>query len=90
MATKKLQSTNLEKIKIDKTARVIVEGRMIIDIDAVQKRFGGKMTKNGLSIPLENIEVHKSDGGVEYVRLPYKGYGIIAEVDVPLNRLTNN
>lgn len=79
-----------KKIKIDKTAHVIVEGRMIIDIDAVQKRFGGKMTKNGLLIPLENIEVHKSDGGVEYVRLPYKGDGIIAEVAVPLNRLTNN
>jgi len=79
-----------KRIKIDKTARVIVDGRMIIDIDAVQKRFGGKMTKNGLSIPLENIEVHKSDGGVDYVWLPYKGDGIIAEVAVPLNRLIKN
>lgn len=78
-----------KKIKIDKTARVIVEGRLIIDIDAIQKRFGGKMSKNGLSIPLENIKVHKSDGGVEYVWLPYKGDGVIAEVAVPLNRLTN-
>ena len=78
-----------KKIKIDKTARVIVDGRMIIDIDAVQKRFGGKMTKNGLSILLENIEVHKSDEGVEYVWLPYKGDGITAEITIPLNRLTN-
>lgn len=79
-----------KKIKIDKTARVIVDGRMIIDIDAVQKRFGGKMTKDGLLIPLENIEVHKRENGEEYVWLPYKGDGITAEVTVPLNRLTNN
>ena len=79
-----------KKIKIDKTARVIVDGRMIIDIDAVQKRFGGKMTKNGLSIPLENIEVQKTENGEEFVWLPYKGDGITAEVAVPLNRLTNN
>lgn len=78
-----------DKIKIGKTARVIVEGRLMIDIEAVQKRFGGKMTKNRLSIPLENIEVQKSDGGVEYVWLPYKGDGITAEVAIPLNRLTN-
>jgi hypothetical protein len=61
-----------------------------IDIDAVKKKFGGRMTKNGLLIPLENIEVHKSDGGVDYVWLPYKGDGIIAEVAVPLNRLIKN
>ena len=79
-----------DKIKIDKTARVIVEGRMIIDIDAVQKRFGGKMTKNGLSIPLENIEIHKTENGEEYVWLPYKGDGITAEISIPLNKLTNN
>jgi hypothetical protein len=78
-----------KKIKIDKTSRVIVDGRMIIDIDAVQKRFGGKMTKNGLSIPKENIEVHKSEDGTEYVWLPFKGDGISAEVSIPLNRLTN-
>lgn len=79
-----------KKIKIDKTARVIVDGRMIIDIDAVQKRFGGKMTKNGLSIPLENIKVQKTENGEEYVWLPYKGGGITAEIAIPLNRLTNN
>ena len=79
-----------KKIKIDKTARVIVDGRMIIDIDAVQKRFGGKMTKNGLSIPLENIQVHKSEDGTEYVWLPYKGDGITAEISIPLKRLTKN
>lgn len=79
-----------DEIKIDKTARVIVEGRLTIDINAVQKRFGGKMTKNGLSIPLENIEVHKTDNGEEYVLLPYKGDGIYAEITIPLNRLTNN
>jgi hypothetical protein len=79
-----------KKIKIDKTARVIVDYcRMTIDIDAVQKRFGGKMTKNGLSIPLENIEVHKLKDGEEYVWLPYKGYRITAEIAIPLNRLTN-
>lgn len=79
-----------KKIKIYKDARVIVEGRLIIDIDAVQKRFGGKMTKNGLSIPMENIEVQKTENGEEYVWLPYKGDGISAEVSIPLNRLTNN
>lgn len=79
-----------DKIKIDKTARVIVEGRLMMDIEAVKKRFGGKMTKNGLSIPLENIQVHKSEDGEEYVWLPYKGDGIIAEVAIPLNRLTDN
>lgn len=79
-----------DKIKIDKTARVIVDGRMIIDIEAVKKRFGGKMTKNGLSIPLENIEVQKTEDGTEYVWLPFKGDGIIAEISIPLNRLTNN
>lgn len=79
-----------KKIKIDKTARVIVEGRLIIDIDAIQKRFGGKMTQNGLSIPLENIKVQNTENGEEYVWLPYKGDGITAEVAIPLNRLTNN
>lgn len=79
-----------KKIKIDKTARVIVDGRMIIDIEAVKKRFGGKMTKNGLLIPLENIKVQKTENGEEFVWLPYKGDGITAEVAVPLNRLTNN
>lgn len=78
------------EIKIDKTARVIVEGRLMIDIKTVKERFGGKMTKKGLTIPLENIEVHKSDEGVEYIWLPYKGDGVIADVAVPLNRLTNN
>lgn len=78
------------EIKTDKTARVIVEGRLKIDIEAVKKRFGGKMTKNGLSIPLENIEVHKSEDGTEYVWLPFKGDGITAEISIPLNRLTNN
>lgn len=78
------------EIKIYKTARVIVEGRLIIDIEAVKKRFGGKMTKNGLSIPLENIEVHKSEDGTEYVWLPFKGDGVTAEISIPLNRLTNN
>lgn len=79
-----------KKIKIGKTASVIVSGRIRIDIDAVKKRFGGKMTKNGLSIPLENIEVQKTEDGTEYVWLPYKGDGITAEVAIPLNRLTNN
>jgi len=79
-----------KRIKIDKTASAIIDGRLKIDIDAVKKKFGGRMTKNGLLIPLENIEVHKSDGGVDYVWLPYKGDGIIAEVAVPLKRLTNN
>lgn len=79
-----------DKIKIDKTARVIVEGRLKIDIEAVKERFGGKTTTNGLLIPLKNIKIHESDGGVKYVWLPYKGDGIIAEVAVPLNRLTNN
>lgn len=79
-----------DKIKIDKTARVIVEGGLMIDIDAVQKRFGGKMTKNGLLIPLENIVVHKTENGEEFVWIPCKGDGIIAEVAIPLNRLTNN
>lgn len=79
-----------DKIKIDKTARVIVEGRLMIDIEAVKKRFGGKMTKNGLSIPLENIQVHKSEDGTEYVRLPFKNDIITAEISIPLNRLTKN
>lgn len=81
-----------KRIKIDKTASAIIDGRlkMKIDIEAVKKKFGGRMTKNGLSFPLENIEVHKTDGGVEYVWLPYKGDGITAEVAIPLNRLTNN
>lgn len=78
------------EIKIDKTARVIVEKRLMIDIEAVKKRFSGKMTKDGLSIPLENIEVHKSEDGTEYVWLPFKGNGISAEISIPLNRLTNN
>ncbi len=77
-------------MKIDKTARVIVEGRLMIDIEAVKERFGGKMTKNGLLIPLENIEVQKTEDGTEYVWLPYKGDGITAEISIPLNRLTNN
>ena len=76
-------------MKIDKTARVIVEGRLKIDIEAVKKRFGGKMTNNGLSIPLENIRVHKSEDGTEYVWLPFKGDGISAEISIPLKRLTN-
>ena len=79
-----------DKIKIYKTAIVHIEGKLKVDIEAVQKRFGGKKTKNGLSIPLENIQVHKSEDGEEYVWLPYKGDGIIAEVAIPLNRLTNN
>lgn len=79
-----------KRIKIDKTASAIIDSRLKIDIDAVKKKFGGRMTKNGLLIPLENIEVHKSDGGVDYVWLPYKGDGIIAEVAVPLNRLIKN
>lgn len=78
-----------KKIKIDKTARVIVDGRMIIDIEAVKERFGGKKTKKGLTIPLKNIKVHKTENGEEYVCLPYKGDGITAEVAIPLNRLTN-
>lgn len=77
------------EIKIDKTARVIVEGRLMIDIEAVNKRFGGKMTKNGHSIPLENIEVQKTENGEEYVYLPYKCDGITAEVAIPFKRLTN-
>ena len=79
-----------KKIKIDKTANAIIDGILKIDIEEVKKRFGGRMTKNGLSIPLENIQVHKSEDGTEYVWLPFKGDGIIAEVTVPLNRLTNN
>lgn len=78
------------KIKIDKTARVIFDCRMTIDIEAVKERFGGKMTKNVLSIPLENIEVHKSEDGTEYVMLPFKSDIITAEVPIQLNRLTNN
>ena len=62
---------------------------MIIDIDAVQKRFGGKETKKGLTIPLENIKVHKTENGEEFVYLPYKGDGITAEIAIPLKRLTN-
>lgn len=79
-----------KKIKIDKTGCAIIDGKMKIDIDAIQKRFGGKMTKNGLSIPLENIEVQKTENGEEYVWLPYKGDGITAEISIPLKRLTNN
>ena len=79
-----------DKIKIDKTARVIVEGRLIIDIETVKERFGGKMTKKGLTIPLENIKVHKTENGEEFVWLPYKGDGISAKVAIPLKRLTNN
>lgn len=78
------------KSKIDKTANVHIEGRLKVDIEAVKKRFGGKMTKSGLTIPSENIEVHKSEDGTEYVWLPFKGDMLTAEVAIPLNRLTNN
>ena len=74
------------KIKIDKTANVHIEGRLKVDIEAVKKRFGGKMTKNGLTIPLENIKVQKTENGEEFVWLPYKGDGITAEIAIPLKR----
>lgn len=76
-----------DKIKIDKTANAHIEGRLKVDIETVKKRFGGKMTENGLTIPLENIKVHKSEDGTEYVWLPFKGDGVTAEISIPLKNI---
>lgn len=77
-----------DKIKIDKTARTIVEGRLAIDIEQIKKRFGGKMTKKGLEIPLDNMEIEEDKDGNKYVWLPFKGDGIIANITIPLKQLT--